>query len=442
MNDSYNLVNYFTSPVLGSHTKRKNDVLLFSGLLLIGIGTAFYVTVIGQLYVSEILLLTIFPFLLIKKAHSLQNRWIKRITFFGYLWFLGQIITDLIRSTPITDIARGLASIIVFLIAFLSLFLLISEDLNRIKFYIFGVCVGGFLQQFIQPSPYFSSEPWKFGYGPVVTLLVLLVLTSISSINYKKSIIPIIILFCLGGVSLYLDARSIGLFSLLTSLVLLLGKSKPFTKIFNKRINPWNSLLVFILLGGCTYGLINIYGTIADHGWLGNSVKQKYELQSSGSLGLILGGRSEILSSIRAVLDSPIIGHGSWAADKKYGYYLYDISNFGYDIPHDQIDYIISRSDLIPTHSHLFQNWVWSGILGAAFWVMILVLVLKSFVINLHYSNLIKIFVIYFTFASIWDIFFSPFGSNIRMEWALRLIIFITAISLPNSADKNHNGIE
>lgn len=418
------------STAIGINEKKKIGFFLISSLVILGISTAFYITVVGQLYVSEIILLIIFPFLLLQKRPILKNKWVKLIIIFGYLWLFSQVITDLIRTTPADDTARGLASIIVFIIAFLSLFLIISGEFDRIKIYLLGVCVGGFFRQFLQPSLYFSSEPWKFGYGPVITLLVLLIIISVKPKGFIKSVFPIIILFCLGGISFYLNARSIGAFVMMTAFVMLIDRSKFFGNSLNNGHNSGSIVIICLLLVGFSFGLINIYGRIAENGWLGVSAKQKYEQQSSGSLGLLLGGRVEILSSIQAVLDSPIIGHGSWATDKKYLMYLYDLRELGYDISRDQIEYRLAQSDLIPTHSHLFQNWVWAGVLGASFWVMILVLVLKSFILNLRYPNSLYIIVMYFTFASIWDIFFSPFGSFMRMEWVLRLIIFITSISL------------
>ena len=38
----------------------------------------------------------------------------------------------------------------------------------------------------------------------------------------------------------------------------------------------------------------------------------------AGEYGLLLGGRSEFLVSSLAVLESPVIGHGSWAKDCRY----------------------------------------------------------------------------------------------------------------------------
>jgi hypothetical protein len=410
---------------------------------LLGLGTALYINLIGQLYVSELCLLIAFPFLVIKGERLLSNNWIKRIIIFGYLWLLSQIITDLVRSTPIDNLARGIASIIVFIIGFLSLWMIISKDILNLKIYILGVCVGGFLQTIYQPNPYFAAEPWKFGYGPIVILLILLVSISLKSKLIIKYHIPALLLIGVGSFSFYNNSRSIGLFALLTGFSVLIASAINRYKVRKIKKGYINILLLFLILGVLIFGISKFYELAADNGWLGATVKQKYEIQSGGIFGVLVGGRAEIFSAIHAIIDSPIIGHGSWADDAKYRVYLYDVINYGYNTPIYEITNQIQQSDLIPTHSHLFQNWVWAGILGALFWILILVLVIRSLIANIYATNPLSILVIYYSFASIWDIFFSPFGSVMRMEWALRLVVFILSIFyLNNSVNVNNKSFD
>ena len=46
--------------------------------------------------------------------------------------------------------------------------------------------------------------------------------------------------------------------------------------------------------------------------YLGVNEVARYKSQI-GSLGILVGGRQEILTSIYAILNSPFIGYGSWA---------------------------------------------------------------------------------------------------------------------------------
>jgi len=90
-------------------------------------------------------------------------------------------------------------------------------------------------------------------------------------------------------------------------------------------------------------------------------------MQAHGEYGLIVGGRSEILVSAQAIMDSPILGHGSWAKNEEYAAMLnYLRESMGYVAQGKH------ESGLIPTHSHIFGAWVEAGILGAVFWLWIL----------------------------------------------------------------------
>src|SRR5206468_4091362 len=84
----------------------------------------------------------------------------------------------------------------------------------------------------------------------------------------------------------------------------------------------------------------------------------------------LLGGRPEIQVSLEAVKDSPILGYGSWAQDRKFVEMLFDIEveQGVYEVS----DLAEFENNFIPTHSHLMGAWVWAGILGASFWFYIL----------------------------------------------------------------------
>jgi hypothetical protein len=106
---------------------------------------------------------------------------------------------------------------------------------------------------------------------------------------------------------------------------------------------------------------------------------------------------------------------------------LYRLIDLGYERTQEEMGRYINQTDLIPAHSHIFQAWVWAGMLGAIFWIMILGFIIKVFIQSNRFPNNLYIFVIFFSIGAIWDIFFSPFGSIMRLRWAFQLIIFITA---------------
>ena len=105
--------------------------------------------------------------------------------------------------------------------------------------------------------------------------------------------------------------------------------------------------------------------------------RRKFEGQDKGDYGVLVGGRPETLVAIQAIMDSPILGHGSFAEGDKYVWLKQKIQyEHGYsdtDIPEE------GEYNTIPTHSHLTLAWVEGGLLGRPLLaVYILVLTLKA----------------------------------------------------------------
>lgn len=395
-------------------------------ILLVGAFSSFYINVVGQLYIGEIILILLFPFLWIRYwGVLLKNRLTGGILLFGSLWFISQVFTDMIRQTPVRDLARGWAGILVLLISFSSLYILLGNNIRQIKIFAWGYALGGILSPLFQPSLFFESEPWKFGFGGPVSLLVLLLIITAGQGEIKRMRRWLWLIMAIGVLSLYLNARSLGGAMLLSGAIFWL-RTSPLTRRVWNRLRVQNLFVISLLLFATGLALLEGYAYAAERGLLGQVVKSKFEMQYTGNaFSLLLGGRTEILASGRAILDSPWIGHGSWARNMKYRLYLWEITDLGYQRDLAQLEDYIYGVDLIPAHSHLTQAWVWAGFLGALFWGWVLVLIGKTF----FRANSVKTefypLIIYFSVAATWDVLFSPFGSLMRMVWVLRFIMFL-----------------
>jgi GMP synthase (glutamine-hydrolysing) B subunit len=237
----------------------------------------------------------------------------------GFIWLFGQIISDLILETPFEDFIRGWAKISFFLIALLSLGMLLTTPLRILLF--FSTLTIPF---FIRPFILFSENLdililWKFGMG--LSVLIILCLIPLRSLfknprNLKPLKTIIIIYIIVGFLSFFLNARSFAGITILTSYVLI-----AFYLYKGKTIKS-SAITMGLLVGALLSTLIlNIYATGAENGFFGKEAKEKYEYQAfmgTGPIDILLGGRSEILVSTVAIKDSPLIGHGSWAKDIKY----------------------------------------------------------------------------------------------------------------------------
>ena len=145
-----------------------------------------------------------------------------------------------------------------------------------------------------------------------------------------------------------------------------------------------------------------------------------------GKAGNYFGGRPEGLVAARAIMDSPILGHGSYAVDYKYYELLQEYRyRFGYAEGDDAEDV---EEPGIPTHSHLTMSWVEGGFLASLFWFYMLMLIARCIIRLTETPHPLGPFYMYLLISLTWDILFSPFGLTRRMWEAFLLVIMINLL--------------
>lgn len=190
-------------------------------------------------------------------------------------------------------------------------------------------------------------------------------------------------------------------------------------------------VLIVIVLGTGVAAKLLIT-ELAASGILGEEARQKNEIQQNSTLGILLGGRPEILVSSVAVFDSPILGHGSYAKDLKYMEMYHDMRIEAGDIENESA--LLSgqdKADLgsIPAHSHIMQTWVFAGVLGAVFWGYVLSLVMRGIIRGTILQEPLLPIYCYLSISFLWDILFSPFASFRRILEAFVLVLTCDLLS-------------
>jgi O-antigen ligase len=187
--------------------------------------------------------------------------------------------------------------------------------------------------------------------------------------------------------------------------------------------------MLFLLGGVAISGITGLYGYGASEGWLGDEARAKYLTQSSGNMGILLGARNEILASAQAIIDSPVIGHGSWAKDPKYADILVSaLGQHGYEIQGE------SESDLIPSHSYIMGAWVEAGFVGAVFWLWALMLTARVLIATQGANSALAPLIAFVAFSLLWNIPFSHFGAEGRLYTAYDLSLMMFALTLSRSS--------
>jgi len=339
------------------------------------------------------------------------------------LWFTGAIITDIVRQTEFADFIRGWAKILLFAIIFAFSYLASRTKLAPIVYFYVGLQFGSLAQQIISPSAYFVDEPWKFGYGPPVTILVLALISTRDFLHRFKVLGQLAILLAIAVANLAGNTRSIfGILIVTTGLVWAAVQLDRFRR--QRPLPKW----AFAAMLACgivlSQGVISAYETAASSGLLGTAALEKYESQSQASLSFLQAGRTESLVSLQAIADSPLIGHGSWARDFYYiGLYVRALEESGLRVAGDAYE-----NDLIPTHSFLLGAWVESGILGGLFWSFCILVAFRALYASFHIPLESRPLVFFVIMNFFWCVLFSPFGAQERFFVAVELCIMLWAI--------------
>ena len=359
------------------------------------------------------LLVIILFYLAAERGKILLASWPLKLILLALLWLASQIATDLVRQSEAEDYLRGWANISLFILCFSAIYLLLRAD-RRIVLYAVGLALSQLIKYFVNPDPMVIDDPWKWGVGLPVTIC--LVLASTVAYHRRRSLIALAPAALALILNLHYNFRSMALIVFATLSCLLLGRNKYIQK------SPLKLAFIVLSLVACGWGFQTLYKYAAANGVLGQAALKKYELQSAGKLGLVLGGRSESLASIPAILDSPILGHGSWARDAYYANILQSAraENGNKSGP--------VKDDLIPSHSHILGAWIDAGALGAVFWLAVLSLTLRSMRYLLVYPLPLRVFSLFCGFSLLWDIPFSPFGAQRRFTTPLYLLLMIVAL--------------
>ena len=393
---------------------------------------------IGVLYGSDLLLLAAFIVLAFRGKIRIATPASKMFLIFGCLWLASQCVTDIVRHTAFADYARGWSNIGMTLVNFTVLWTLLYGRARRLVLYGWGLVAGTFLTYFVRPDELMQEDPWKFGFAYPLTVAVILVASS----KRLSGLWPIIMTAAIGAINIYLGDRNLGGACLAAALYLLL------TLYLRRKLGEGAKLkarAVAALAASVIAGVVGIFASYeyaASSGMLGLGAQQKYEKESSGKYGVLIGGRSEFLASIPAIYNSPILGHGSWARDPLY--LILQIKGelaLGYkgalDVSTDEI-----RSGVIPAHSYLFQAWVDAGIVGALFWGWVFVYTAKALL--RVYPATVELLPAssFIAFSMLWDILFSPYGATARITVPYYIALLATCLAMaPRKAARASNGM-
>jgi O-antigen ligase len=351
----------------------------------------------GEIYGSE-LLLPIVAVMAVGRggARVWRDRIFQVLVAALALSLAGYMVSDLAAGSRADQYLRGWGRVTLVLVDFAALSIVIAQDRRNLWWFVLGLGLGGmaYLRLFLHTP----ISIWKFGYSEPMACLA-------AAIGWFLPAKAAALWFgTLGVLSMKYDYRSFGAICFAVAGYVWVRSGRPALPLRGSAR----------LLGTAAAGLLVVGVTIFA---LGSTEDGRTAARRASSNA----GRAAALDvGIAAVSDSPVIGYGSWTEDAKlaelfaqrYRQYL----GISWDIP---------AGVLISPHSQILQAWVEGGIFGAAFFGVLLYMLLKSGprLFLIRPLDMLAPTLAYVYLLGAWNVFMSPFSAPHRVGIALAAVV-------------------
>lgn len=389
--------------------------------LLLVVATFRFLTIdlVGRLQLSEVLLISAAGLFVVFGQSIRIDRTGRTILVLAFIWLAAQMATDLYVGSELRDLLRGWSNILFLILGIFALSIFDAGHGRHLKVFASGWGLGSLVQLLVSPSIYQQSAPVKFGFSPAVMYLALVLLSSLQLQRKHQIVLGLLalIVWCLAT-----SMRSNALAIMGTLCIVLISpyfKNWSTKSALNKMIQ-FSSIVSVVLVAGII--LLQIYSATVEGGGLGAKAREKHETQTTTDFGFFFAARSEILVSTLAVIDSPIVGHGSWYKDAHLASLFMDIRNaMGLGVQEVESD-----PDFIHTHSFLMGAWVHSGIVGALFWAIVGICCVRVIIVGMTLPGHTDVLTTTILLMLVWSIGFSALNGESRFlaEFSLCVLIF------------------
>ena len=393
---------------------------------------------IGRFAVGEIILLSVLPFALGKMGSLFREPKLKYLLYTLFAWVLGVILSDIFNGTFFMLFIRGLARPLICLGILITSYYLMNRDRRCIYYFFFGLLISG-LANFIVPtdfrvSEYAESEVSAMSYGTrayAITPLVYGVASVGGFILYRASGIlsGLFMIFVAFVVATILSRTTTG--TLFISGLIIIGAS--FIPGVGRLFLSEGRIKTRALVSSCILLLIlstiiyYLYAYFAFNYLLGENQYNKFINQTNTVFGntpwgVLASGRHYTMAAILRIIDSPILGAGSWpqAGDTLARTFellgVYNIDPIMNDPYRREIG-----------HSVIFGIWAQNGILVIPCMVFVFVTCAKLLIRNLISQSEITPLLVPYLIVFLFSLIFNNFNSLLRLEMIFFPLLYYMA---------------
>jgi hypothetical protein len=359
-----------------------------------------WVPLVGQLYLCEI----VAGFYLLRHSPRILSTpsAVRKLLFAGFFWLIGQVIIDVYLGTSGFYALKGFANIlctVVLTVALCDSFSLVSPE--RRKWIPIWAGCGIVIGSVLQPVQHFQSNPFKWGLGLGIGLILL---GTICAYPKSRKHLPILVLVFSLGLIFLANSRSLGGFFLL-AFILSFSTRKLF-KFKSLSLAFFVTLTTFILFLGSQL-VVQISPD--------SEVGKKLAADSASQIGF-LNSRTEVFFELQAVRDSPLIGYGSDPSkppQELIASVLQNLNSLGV-----RPFYRTLYGDMLPVHSQILGAWIRGGAFVLVFWFVLLRMFYRAIFLIPNSDTGFRLLGWFCLLYQLWATFFSPLASVSRFDVA------------------------
>lgn len=379
------------------------------------IGALMYVSVQagGQFFAGEILMLAILPVLAFDRFYRQRNALVAQRSLWAPLYVLlaglavtytGYLLSDLYRNNAPADFLRGWARLFFLGVDLLVVAMLVSARRANLWLLAIGYGFGGAGLLLAQGLP---LTQWKLGYAEPMTLGCIALSCLIKRVNHRG-----LALLSLGMLNVLWDYRSLAAFCVVSAVI--------------GWLNQWSQGGRAKMVRGVV--LVAVAAVLVGVGYYASQGTFAQRRQASNAIRL-----SSAMVGFSAVLESPLIGYGSWGRDTRFAKLYADVQfRMSKSEESPLYDFDLIRLATIPAHSQMLEAWIEGGLLGIAFMLCYLVLLLRGLrmLITIQSPSATLTLLGFFMIWGLWALFMSPFKGLTRVDITLACLSAIIACQM------------
>ncbi len=390
---------------------------------LIGTLQRTYVQLVGQLPIAELLHIVVGPLLAMSRTDVFRVRGAKTTLFLGSCWFGSLILSDFLNGTVPDDFLRGWANVFMILLAFVAWMALAAREPSKVAmFYLAGLCIAGAVAVVRgQTRAEVGGEWWDTSVRLWANPLTILGMWWVY--RFRPSL-SMAIALGYGLASIAFGSRSNGLLFLMTAALMFASRAVARNQYAVNRAQILRGALIAVPVLAvmfCTYVFLGTRGVLG-----ANAQAQLVTLrQPYNPFHVILSSRPEGLAGLRAIIDRPLFGHGSWARNARYTRFQGDLIE-SISKPGVTVNIRVKEANpMIPAHSVVLASWIWGGLAGGLFWIFQMYLFFQLMVFFFKRPHLpVAPLALYAGLSVAWNVPFSAFGFA-RLAWPIYLAVLL-----------------